>query len=76
MVDLSGFVCGASLWAAWQWELSLAFAFSAINAMLGKDLGYEDTVADVLCEVLTPFLVYLLAETFHVSGITCYWRLA
>ena len=44
------------------------FAFSAINAMLGR-LGYEDTVANVLYEVLTPFLVYLLAETFHVSGI-------
>ena len=44
------------------------FAFSAINAMLGR-LGYEDTIANVLYEVLTPFLVYLLAETFHVSGV-------
>ena len=44
------------------------FAFSAINAMLSR-LGYEDTVANVLYEVLTPFLVYLLAETFHVSGV-------
>ena len=44
------------------------FVFSAINAMLGR-LGYEDTVANVLYEVLTPFLVYLLAETFHVSGV-------
>ena len=44
------------------------FAFSAINAMLGR-LGYEDTVANVLYEVLTPFLVFLLAETFHVSGV-------
>ena len=44
------------------------FAFSAINAMLGR-LGYEDTVANVLYEVFTPFLVYLLAETFHVSGV-------
>ena len=44
------------------------FAFSAINAMLGR-LGYEDTVANVLYEVLTPFLVYLLAEIFHVSGV-------
>lgn len=44
------------------------FAFSAINAMLGR-LGYEDTVANVLYEVLTPFLIYLLAETFHVSGV-------
>lgn len=44
------------------------FAFSAINVMLGR-LGYEDTIANVLYEVLTPFLVYLLAETFHVSGV-------
>ena len=44
------------------------FAFSAINAMLNR-LGYEDTIANVLYEVLTPFLVYLLAETFHVSGV-------
>lgn len=44
------------------------FAFSAINTMLSR-LGYEDTVANVLHEVLTPFLVYLLAETFHVSGV-------
>lgn len=44
------------------------FAFSTVNAMLGR-LGYEDTVANVLYEVLTPFLVYLLAETFHVSGV-------
>lgn len=44
------------------------FAFSAINSMLSR-LGYEDTIANVLYEVLTPFLVYLLAETFHVSGV-------
>lgn len=44
------------------------FAFSTINTMLSR-LGYEDTVANVLYEVLTPFLVYLLAETFHVSGV-------
>lgn len=46
----------------------IGFVFSSINAMLGR-LGYEDTVANVLYEVLTPFLVYLLAETFHVSGV-------
>ena len=44
------------------------FVFSSINAMLSR-LGYVDTVANVLYEVLTPFLVYLLAETFHVSGV-------
>lgn len=46
----------------------IGFVFSSINTMLGR-LGYVDTVANVLYEVLTPFLVYLLAETFHVSGI-------
>ena len=46
----------------------IGFVFSSINAMLGR-LGYVDTVANVLYEVLTPFLVYLLAETFHVSGV-------
>ena len=46
----------------------IGFVFSSINAMLSR-LGYVDTVANVLYEVLTPFLVYLLAETFHVSGI-------
>ena len=46
----------------------IGFVFSSINAMLGR-LGYVDTVANVLYEVLTPFLVSLLAETFHVSGV-------
>lgn len=46
----------------------IGFVFSSINTMLGR-LGYVDTVANVLYEVLTPFLVYLLAETFHVSGV-------
>ena len=46
----------------------IGFVFSSINAMLSR-LGYVDTVANVLYEVLTPFLVYLLAETFHVSGV-------
>ena len=46
----------------------IGFVFSSINAMLSR-LGYVDTVANVLYEVLTPFLVYLLVETFHVSGV-------
>ena len=46
----------------------IGFVFSSINAMLSR-LGYVDTVANALYEVLTPFLVYLLAETFHVSGV-------
>lgn len=67
LVDAAGsftvlFVGGVSM------GIVTGFAFSAINAMLGR-LGYEDTVANVLYEVLTPFLVYLLAETFHVSGV-------
>ncbi len=48
--------------------IGIGFVFSSINTMLGR-LGYVDTVANVLYEVLTPFLVYLLAETFHVSGV-------
>ena len=31
--------------------------------------GFENTVVHVLYEVLTPFVVFLAAETFHVSGI-------
>ena len=41
---------------------------STLNTVLSR-LGYTDTVANVLYEVLTPFLIYLLAETLHVSGI-------
>ncbi len=31
--------------------------------------GFENTVVHVLYEVLTPFVVFLFAEAFHVSGI-------
>lgn len=31
--------------------------------------GFENTVVHVLYEVLTPFVVFLAAEAFHVSGI-------
>lgn len=31
--------------------------------------GFDDTVVNVLYEVLTPFIVYLGAEAFEVSGI-------
>lgn len=34
-----------------------------------RRLGFEDVTAHVLYEVLTPFLVYLFAESLHVSGI-------
>ena len=42
----------------------LSFAASRV-----RDFGLEDTTFHVLYEVLTPFLVFLVAEEFHVSGI-------
>jgi Na+/H+ antiporter len=36
---------------------------------LVKSRGFEDTVVNVLYEVLTPFVVYLAAEALGVSGI-------
>lgn len=41
---------------------------SLLIGMLRR-LGFEDVTAHVLYEVLTPFLVYLFAESLHVSGI-------
>ncbi|MDO4290570.1 MAG: sodium:proton antiporter [Eggerthellaceae bacterium] len=34
-----------------------------------RDLGVENTTFHVLFEVLTPFLVYLISDACHVSGI-------
>lgn len=42
----------------------LAFIASRV-----RDFGLEDTTFHVLFEVLTPFLVFLVAEELHVSGI-------
>lgn len=42
----------------------LAFVVSRI-----RDLGLEDTTFHVLVDVVTPFLVFLVAESVHVSGI-------
>lgn len=42
----------------------LAFAASRV-----RDFGLEDTTFHVLFDVLTPFLVFLVAEELHVSGI-------
>lgn len=42
----------------------LAFIASRV-----RDFGLEDTTFHVLYEVLTPFLVFLVAEELHVSGI-------
>lgn len=42
----------------------LAFIASRV-----RDFGLEDTTFHVLYDVLTPFLVFLVAEELHVSGI-------
>lgn len=42
----------------------LAFAVSRI-----RDFGLEDTTFHVLVDVITPFFVFLVAESVHVSGI-------
>lgn len=42
----------------------LAFTVSRV-----RNLGLEDTTFHVLFEVVTPFLVFLVAEHLHVSGI-------
>lgn len=42
--------------------------FSLLMAILGR-MGFDDTTAHVLYEVISPFLIYLFAELFHVSGI-------
>ena len=38
-------------------------------AILGR-MGFDDTTAHVLYEVISPFLIYLFAELCHVSGIS------
>ena len=42
--------------------------FSLLMAILGR-MGFDDTTAHVLYEVTSPFLIYLFAELYHVSGI-------
>ena len=42
--------------------------FSLLMAILGR-MGFDDTTAHVLYEVISPFLIYLFAELCHVSGI-------
>lgn len=50
--------------------VGLAVGGAVLFAMLAlRHFGYEDTTLHVLFEVLTPFVVYLLAEGLHVSGI-------
>lgn len=48
--------------------VAVAFVLHLIQVKL-RDLGLESTTFYVLFEVLTPFLLYLLAETINVSGI-------
>ena len=36
-----------------------------------REWGLDNTTFHVLLEVLTPFLVYLLADAVHVSGVLC-----
>ena len=42
--------------------------FSLLMAILSR-MGFDDTTAHVLYEVISPFLIYLFAELCHVSGI-------
>ena len=42
--------------------------FSLLMTILGR-MGFDDTTAHVLYEVISPFLIYLFAELCHVSGI-------
>ena len=42
---------------------------AVISVTFLRRRGFENTVVHVLYEVLTPFVVFLAAEAFHVSGI-------
>ena len=46
--------------------LALVFSFFAHRV---RDLGLENITFHVFLEVSMPFIVFLIAETFHVSGI-------
>lgn len=62
--------------ADFLFEFFGGLAFGAGLGFLGnfavrkvRDLGVENTTFHVLFEVLTPFLVYLISDACHVSGI-------
>ncbi|WP_373578338.1 cation:proton antiporter [Parafannyhessea umbonata] len=55
---VGGIVLGAALGAV----------VSAVIRLL-EDLGLEDVTSHALYELMAPFLVYLVAEALHVSGI-------
>lgn len=44
-------------------------AAAALSVALLRRRGFENTVVNVLYEVITPFVVFLAAEALHVSGI-------
>ena len=46
--------------------LGLLFSLAVITL---SRMGFDDTTAHVLYEILSPFLMYLFAELCHVSGI-------
>ena len=56
------FVGGIAVGAA------LGAVVSAVIRLL-EDLGLEDVTSHALYELMAPFLVYLVAEALHVSGI-------
>lgn len=64
----------ASITFAYEFIGGLAFGFAlgyGANFALRKirDLGIESTTFHVLFEICIPFIVYLTADAFHVSGI-------
>lgn len=46
----------------------MSFVFIAIRSFLRK-LGIEDATMHVLIQILTPFVIYMMAEEIGVSGI-------
>ena len=44
-------------------------ALAVLSVAVLRRHGFENTVVHVLYEVMTPFVVFLAAEAFHVSGI-------
>lgn len=59
---LATFFGGIGLGLALGWAITLA-------AKLARRAGLENTTFHVLLEVFSPFIVFLLAESLHVSGI-------
>jgi CPA1 family monovalent cation:H+ antiporter len=49
--------------------VGVIFMFIRLRLIRLRTSSTENIVFHVLFEVITPFLIYLIAETFHVSGI-------